>query len=311
MAATATRVTMCVVQAPITRPIIEGDVAAEGLDLRAQAAENIDNVTRRMLKLEYDVGEMSLATFLKARAEGLGAVGLPFFTSGRAYPQRGVLFATRAGISRLEDLKGKRVAAPQYWFTPTVWLRWILQDQHGVAPSDMSWVLMQPERFDPPGIPDGVRYRYETSGRKARELMAAGELDASFGAIPAATPGDVENDEVVTRAYPSALEAQREFVRRTGISVLQHITVIREELAQDAALVASICEAYRQAKERVKPTAPEGMADVLGADPWALGITANRRALEALVAASHAQGLIPHAMAVEDFFAPTLPVAFR
>ena len=69
MAATATELTLTLVASDITRPLIAGAVQARGITLRAQAAESIDNLSRRMTNAEYDVGEMSFATYIMARRE--------------------------------------------------------------------------------------------------------------------------------------------------------------------------------------------------------------------------------------------------
>ena len=38
------------------------------------------------------------------------------------------------------DLKGKRVGLPEFQLTACVWARIILEDDHGVKPSDITWV---------------------------------------------------------------------------------------------------------------------------------------------------------------------------
>ena len=43
-------------------------------------------------------------------------------------------------IKKPGDLKGKKVGLPEYQLTANVWARAILEDDHGVKPSDIHWV---------------------------------------------------------------------------------------------------------------------------------------------------------------------------
>ena len=43
-------------------------------------------------------------------------------------------------IKKPADLKGKKIGVPEYQFTANVWARAILEDDHGVKPSDIHWV---------------------------------------------------------------------------------------------------------------------------------------------------------------------------
>jgi hypothetical protein len=38
-----------------------------------------------------------------------------------------------------EDLKGRTIGLPEYQLTASVWIRGILQDEHGVRPTDIKW----------------------------------------------------------------------------------------------------------------------------------------------------------------------------
>jgi len=308
MAATATDLTFNMVASPITRQIIDGQVKAQGLRLQAEAAESIDTITRGMVNRSYDVGEMALATYVQAKERGIGLVALPFFTSGRTFPQRGIQLATRAGIEDLAELNGRRVGTPQFWLSTSVWQRWILREFHGVSPAAVSWVTFAPERLDPPGIPGGVEVRQETSGRDAHEMMAAGELDAYLVVPGGAGPKD---DGVVKLGYPDPLQAQRDFYQRTGVAPLNHVAVIKEELAGDAQLIASLAELFEQAKVQSNPPAAPGMEDLLGDDPWAFGIGPNRKSLQAFLDAARAQGMINRDMSIAELFAGNLPERYQ
>src|SRR5439155_5787553 len=110
--------TFCVMPSVLTKPLTDGTVAPSGgLQLRVLEPESIDANSRRMLNVDFDIAEMAIATFARARDEGVPIVGLPIFTSGRRFLQPGFQFAARAGLDSLSDLKGRTVAAPQYWMS--------------------------------------------------------------------------------------------------------------------------------------------------------------------------------------------------
>ncbi len=309
----------------LTRPLFDGEVKAEGIELQTIEPESLDDVTKRTLHLEYDVGEMAIATFAKAREIGIPLIGLPLFTSGRRFLQAGFQVSKRAGIRDLSDLRGKTAGTPQYWMSSCIWQRKILQDFYGIAAQELKWVTFQPERLKELDFPQGVTVQRDTSGRKPRELMEAGEIQAIF------TPGggaDVkpDGDDVVVGAYADNVTAQREYFEKTGVFPIMHVTVMRNELAREKPwVVESLCHAYGQAKkiaqsrEEVRSSgAPKSgettleMKDLMGGeDPWPYGLKANRKALDAFVQAASEQHLVSRPMKVKELFSSNLPESLR
>ena len=53
--------TLSVIPSPLTRPVLSGQFAPPGVVLHTQEARSVDDNSRRMLDLAFDVGEMSLA----------------------------------------------------------------------------------------------------------------------------------------------------------------------------------------------------------------------------------------------------------
>jgi 4,5-dihydroxyphthalate decarboxylase len=277
-----------------------------------------------MLDLAFDVGEMSLATFIKAREQGMPLVALPLFT-GRRFLQPFVTVARAAGVGDPSQLAGKRVGIPQFWMTSSVWHRLVLRQMHGVSQEQVSWVTSAPERMEALELPPDVDVRQDTSGRSARELLAAGEIDAIMsprGGPPTAGESDAE---VAAPAYSDVVAAQRAYYQGTGIFPIMHMVVMREEVARgEPALVGQLCEAFEAAKNggraeaildaRERPIAggePEDVRELLGDDPWPYGIAPNRHVLEKFLDDARDQGLIQRPIAVGDLFAPNLPESFE
>jgi hypothetical protein len=113
-------VTLSVIPSGLTAAILDGTIPIRNAGLQMFEAKSVDKNSRAMLGLEFDIGEMSFATFLKAREDGVPLVGLPIFT-GRRFSHPCISFHRGAGISALADLSGKRVGVPQYWLTSSVW----------------------------------------------------------------------------------------------------------------------------------------------------------------------------------------------
>jgi 4,5-dihydroxyphthalate decarboxylase len=280
----------------------------------------MDSLSRSMLNLEFDIAEMSIAAYSKARELGLPLIALPLFTSGRRFMHSGLQFAAKAGIREPSQLRGRTVAAGQYWLSAAIWQRQLLQETYGVAPHEMSWVTFRAERLEELRIPAGVKHRLDSSGRSARELAAAGEIDGALG------PGGdwpADKPDPLVPGFPNAHQAARQYYQRTGIFPIVHVTVLKQDLVnRDPEIVGSVCDAYLRAKEiaRSRPAGADAHAagevtkelrEIIGGDPWTYGITPNRKTLEAFVATAHAQKLTDRQLTVEELFTPNLPEALR
>ena len=312
--------TFCVMPSLLTRPLCAGEVAPTVLNLRILEPESIDANTRRMLNVEFDIAEMAFGTYARALDEGVPIVGLPIFTSGRRFLQAGFHFAAGSGLRDLSELRGRTVATPQYWLSSTIWQRQILAQRYGVAPEDLRWVTLQPERGSV-GVPSGIRHRFEDSGRSAQDLAKTREIDASLTTGGGREPAG----DALVAAFPDRAAAQREYYERAGIFPIMHVTVMKRELAErEPWVVESICEAYDRAKEMAgagqaptKSETPsagettEEMVQLMGDDPWPYGIGRNRTALEAFVETAYEQRLVGRKYGVEELFAPNLPEGFR
>jgi len=322
--AAVTELTLSVIPSPLTRPVLSGEFAPRGVAVRANEARSVDDNSRRMLDLAFDVGEMSLATFTKAREQGVPLLALPLFT-GRRFLQPLVSVARAADVGDMSQLAGKRVGIPQFWMTSSVWHRLVLRQMHGVSQDQVSWVTSAPERMEALEAPPGVDIRQDTSGRSPRELLAAGEIDAIMSPRGGPPTGGEPDANLAAPAYPDVVAAQRAYYQTTGIFPIMHMVVMREEVARQAtALVGELCEAFEAAKNagrgeaivdaRERPIVggePEDVRNLLGDDPWPYGIGPNRHVLEKFLEDARDQGLIQRPIAVDDLFAPNLPDSFK
>jgi len=276
------------------------------------------------------VAELGLTYFLRTLdTEERPFLALPVFPA-RVFRQSAIFVNTSAGIARPEDLAGKRVGEfVMYGHDAGVWVKGILQDEHGVRPESIRWTVggldrpLAPIDYVPARHPDDVDVRTAPDGVDLATMLEAGELDALIsGNVPHAF---LQGSPRIARLFPNYRAVEEDYYRRTGIFQPAHVLVIRRELVQQrpgiARLVYDACTAskeqalQRQALGRVVNFATEMLpwendladhdAAVFGDDPFAYGVAANRTALEAFLRYHHEQGLSRHFTA-QDTIVPEL-----
>jgi 4,5-dihydroxyphthalate decarboxylase len=315
------RISLSVRPSVLADALLSGEVVPHGLELDVFRPETIDANSRAMLELRYDVGEMSIATFVRAVERGLPLVALPVFTSGRHFVHSGICLARGSDVAGVDDLASRRIGLPQYWISSCVWQRLVLQQMHGIRPEDVRWVSVEPERFEEVGLPSGVELRLE-EGRSLAELMAEGAIDACLVQGARAIPPDIA--AVSTPAYPDCVAAEREYYEKTGVLPVMHLTVARRSLVEEhPEAVPALLDAYRRSKEIGErrldarwPLPPAGhrieaLRELVGGDPFAFGISPNRRAIEAFLATALDQGLVSRPVGLDELFVAELPPEYR
>ena len=164
------------------------------------------------------------------------------------------------------DLAGRRIGVRAYSQTTGMWLRGILADDYGVRPEAMRWVTFEDahvaEAQDPPWAeraPAGKELLAHAAGGRAgrgdRRQRRAGR------------PG-------LRTVFPDPAAAGAAFLRRHGFVPVNHLVVVRRELAEERPeLVVELLRLFRDAKAAAPP--PDG-----GVDPLPAGRAALRPALE-------------------------------
>ena len=291
------------------RALKEGAVKPRTFEFDFVEVDPLIDAFRRMVRgLEFDISEMALTTDLAAREHGKRFTALPIFLV-RAFHHGAIVVNTKSGIRTPKDLEGKRVGVARgYTVTTGVWARSVLQHEHGVDLSKVTWVLSGDEHvaeFQPPANVVPL-----DKGRKMADLVIAGEL-------PAAINVDIDHPDVKP-LIPNAKEAGFEALRKRGHYPINHTVVVKDELlAAHPELAADVFEAFAESKRRYveklaaggieKPTAMDEMhrrvMQITGKDPLPYGIEPNHGPLEELVASAKEQGIIRRAFAPEELFA--------
>src|SRR5436190_21488992 len=202
-----------------TRPLLDGSVQIDGVEPVMMTLSPEEIFFRAFRHAEFDICELSLSSFTVKTAEGTCPyVGVPAFVS-RAFRHNSIYVRTDR-IKGPEELKGKRVGLPEFQLTACVWARIFLEQDHGVKPSDVTWVRggiddpSRPEKISI-NLPPGVRLENAPEGKTISQLLEAGEIDGFIAPrVPRLASKNNPNIGWLFR-YPIA--AGNDYFRRTGI----------------------------------------------------------------------------------------------
>ena len=291
-----------------TEDLKSGVVRPQHCQLAFEEVQKIIHAFRRMVRgLEFDISEMAITTYLCAKAHGKPFTALPVFLV-RAFHHGAILANTTLDIRSPKDLEGKKVGVNRgYTVTTGVWARSVLQHEHGVDLSKVTWVLSGDEHVQEFRPPANVVPAPE--GRTLEDMLAAGEIAAAIG---------VSLDHPDVRPLiPDAEAVGLDALRRTGYYPINHTLVIKDSLlAADPGLAADLFAAFAEAKGRylarlrggliAQPTASDRLYRKvmdIGADPLPYGIEPNRPMIEAVIRHAGEQGILSRPFAMDELFA--------
>ncbi|HEY1364935.1 MAG TPA: ABC transporter substrate-binding protein [Xanthobacteraceae bacterium] len=311
------------------RPLIDGVIQIDGVDPVFMTLAPEEIFFRAFRGVDFDICELSMSSFTVKTAErNCPYVGVPAFVS-RAFRHNSI-YVRRDRIKQPAELKGRRVGLPEYQLTACVWARIILDDDHGVKPSDITWIrggIEDPGRPEKITIklPPGVRMENAPAGTTISGLLERGEID---GFIAPRAPRLVgKSNANIGWLFADPIAAGQDYFRRTAIFPIMHITGIRRELVdRHPWLPAAVFKAFSQAKaiclEALEDTAAtkvtlpfveeqlRGARELMGEDFWSYGLAANRKVLETFLRHHHAQGLSSRLVAPEELFHPSTHESF-
>jgi len=310
--------------------LADGRVKVEGCNVKFEVAKIGDMNTDVFSGPQTpDVTEIGLHPFMLAYAnEGFRDYSLlPIFPL-RLFRHKSVFIRTDRGIKKPEDLRGKTIATPGYSSTSLTWIRGIFQDEYGIKPEDVQWVISSKDSSAGDAgkvskqesvLPKGVSISTGTPGKDESDLLESGEVDALFHA--AEPRAYIKGHPKVGRLFPDYRSVERAYFAKTGIFPIMHAVAIKKDtLKKNPWLVEPVFKAYSQAKK----AAYEFMAKagwfmdmlpwygqeleetrtLMGDNFYSYGIGPNRKTLETLFRYSHEQGLCSRELTIEGLFVP-------
>jgi 4,5-dihydroxyphthalate decarboxylase len=311
------------------KALFENKVTIKGCSFKI-VKDEIGNINTNLFSgpQSYDVCEIGLHPFMLAYANNnfRDYSLLPIFPL-RMFRHKSVFIRTDRGIKKPQDLIGKKIGTPGYSSTSLTWIRGIFQDEYGVNPEDIEWVVSSKDSSakisgkvskQEQVLPENINISQGSEGKDESELLVSGEVDALFHAVE--PKAFVEGNPIVSRLFPDSRKVEREYYAKTGIFPIMHTVAIKNELLNEYPWLAeSVFNAYSEAKTQhymfmkqkawawdSLPWYSQELDDtisLMGKNFWPYGIEPNRKSLEALFRYSFEQGLSKRQLKIEDLFA--------
>jgi len=288
------------------------------------------------------IGNLNTHLFSGSQTRGISEVGLsPFILAFaneefrdyslipvfplRTFRHKSIFVRTDSNFSDPLQLRGKRIGTPGYSSTSLTWIRGILQDEYGLTPEDIEWVVSaedsavadtgQVSKFENV-FPEGLAVSTGPAGKDDSDLLLDGYVDALFHA--AEPRAFAEGNPNIRRLFTDVRSVEQAYFSKTGIFPIMHAVAIRNDLvAQHPWLPEAVFNAYSKSKvmayseSRQKwfyRTLPwhaqelEATEELMGENFLPYGIEANRKALNALFRYQHEQGLASRQLTIEEVF---------
>lgn len=301
-----------------------GKVEVEGIDLQFLPLMPFQ-AFNRMMRGEFDCGEMSFSTYLIQVARGeTPFVGIPVFPS-RAFRHSAIYVNMDAGIRQPQDLIGQRVGVPEYHMSAATWVRGMLQHEYGVQPTEITWVTgglrdVGRKPIIQNDLP-GIRIEHITD-RTLDEMLVSGEIAALMA--PQMPPSYRAGHPKVDRLFPNYPEVEKAYFQKTGIFPIMHVLVMKRSVYEQHPWAAvSLYQAFMEAKNNCLETVlhmeeplpislpwiysqGQEVKALMGEDIWPYGVEKNVKVIEALAQYQWEQGLVPRKVAIEELFAPNV-----
>lgn len=303
-----------------TRPLIDGRVIPEGLDLNWQTVYVADLFRRMLVFNEFDACEMSLAYFVAIVSRGDDRfVGIPAFPH-RDFRHGSIVVRAGAGVDKPEDLRGKRIGVPEYPMTAALWIRALLS-HYGVKPTEIEWFQ---GGFDTPGfasrfpldLPAEIHVTTIPQDQSLVAMLLAGDLEALIGPVkPKLFP-----HPKMRQLFPNYHQRDVEYYRRTGLFPIDHCLVVKREIYEQHRWIPnSLLVAFDKAREmgwrdfvNYATSGPmpwldesiEELEELFHGTPYRYGFEPNRPVLEAATRYLLEQGIAKRKVEPEELFAP-------
>jgi 4,5-dihydroxyphthalate decarboxylase len=292
------------------RRVLDGGLRLPGFTLRTIPLAAGEMYSRAFDEPGIDVAEMSIARYARLHSQGeCQFVALPYYFA-REFQHASFYALKDHPAKHPSQLAGMKIGLSEYDHTGHTWSRALLQDEFGVPPQAVHWIIARREATRPPirhyfQAPEGVRIDYAPDDKFLSQMLLDGEIDAM---INPGTPNCFkEHPDRVHRLIADHRQAERDYFERTGICPIQHVLGVRKALLAEhpwlgEALVAEFIAAVGASRSIWEPQGPsdrvpEVLLHGLGKD--------ERNSLGTFLRHHAAQGLSGEPIPVEAFFTPS------
>ena len=314
-------------------PLMRGEVQPEGIEIVPTYSHPSETFWRQLKFQEFEVGEMSMSSYLIARERGFDMIALPVFPSRRLFHTE-FSYHTDSGIQKPEDLAGKRVGVGEYQQTAALWQRGVLEHDFSVSQFKVHWYMERTEELSHGGAtgftpPPGISFQRIPPDKSMASMLMNNELDAAAINSPWKNapniisrshriPGTGGDPSKVKLLFDDRKAEAKRFFQKWGFLPVNHAYTIRGDIYRKYPWAAfNLYSAFVKAKAhfnaKLMDSIPSGLffgkeyltmtQEIFGSDPYPYGIKGNRRMLQTLIDFSHEQGLTSKRARVEELFA--------
>lgn len=297
-------------------PLVLGDVSSERIavevDRVAALPDDFANDPR------YDASEISFSRYTTGRARGDSAVfGVPNFLM-RGFRHRCIITARDSGLTRLEDLKGRKIGLTGWQDSGNTWTRAALS-QAGVGIEDAQWYVGRLTAAHPVvdrlgGYGRPGRIEAVPGERPMLELLETGELDAVF--TPFMPPDFFGPGSKFRHLLPDFRTAEADYFKAVGYVPGIHVLGIKASfvaqhpwLPQELSDLLDASQRVWLEKRRKYADTTPWIIDDLGRtardlpESWnASGLEANRKMIADFLAEVRNQGLADLSLTPDQLF---------
>jgi 4,5-dihydroxyphthalate decarboxylase len=313
-------------------PLMNGTVEADGIELIPTYSHPAETFWRQLKFGEFEVAEMSMSSYLIARSQGADMIALPVFPSRRLF-QTELSYHVDSGITKPEDVAGKRLGVAEYQQTAALWIRGILEHDFDVSQYKIHWYMERSEEMSHGGAtgfkpPPGISFNRITQNKSLASTLLENELDVAHVASPwvlqanaldrSSRIGGNGDWTKIKPLFPDRMAEGARFYKKHGFLPVNHAYIIRGDIYKKYPWVAStLYTGFVKAKEHCNAKLIDSIPSALffgreylamtreafGDDPFPYGVKANKAMLDTVSSYSHEQGLTPRKVKVEELFA--------
>ena len=314
-------------------PLMNGTIEAEGIELIPTYSHPSETFWRQLKFQEFEVGEMSMSSYLIARSRGVDMIAIPVFPSRRFF-HADLSYHVDSGVKEPGDLVSKRIGVGEYQQTAALWARGVLDHDFGVSQYKVHWYMERTEELSHGGAtgftpPPGISFNRIPPDKSLASMLVNHEIDAApisghlsraVNVIDRSTHmrGSEGDWSRVKPLFPDSMTEAKRFFLKYGFVPVNHTYIIRGDIYRDNPwvafnLYAAFVKAKAYAREKLMERIPAALffgaeylamtEGIFGSDPFPYGLKANQAMLETVTSFSHEQGLTPRQMKAEELFA--------
>lgn len=248
----------------------------------------------------------------------------------RVFRHKSMWVRSDSGIQSPSELRGRKVGVVAYSSSGLTYIRGVLQDEYGVKPEDLHWIVAAKESSS--GVtggasswekvePEGVKITPAPKSMDESDLLLSGEVDAIFHA--AEPRAHMERNPAVRRLFVDHRSVEQDYFKRTGIFPIMHsIALRRDVMLENPWLPKALFEAYSKAKAAdmkymqmlgwAYDTLPwygqefDNTVAAMGRNFYPYGYEVSAKTYDTAFRYLHEQGLTPYRVTLDEIFDPSV-----